>query len=301
MGIDYCWSEFIDAISGGVKSLAADQRKLALDFAEKSIFNKQGPVNINFMADSLFARLRTLIWLKKSEIKARADGDVIGAALKKYAAWKLISRSWWKYITRNFFTYDIFEQKQEHYVYFPLFFRNEMSTLASYNYWAQNPISLVEEVAESLPVGIKLYVKEHPQVPGDYSFKWLKKVRDIPNVKVIHPLIKGQDLINNCEAVLVLSGTSGWEAYLSKKPVVMLDPLIFFSRSRLVYKVGSPAELPVTLFNAIKTGSQIYDKNEEEWLWFIYSVISSCGKGTIYGEREEVIRYISQKIRRSIS
>jgi hypothetical protein len=35
------------------------------------------------------------------------------------------------------------------------------------------------------------------------------------------------------------------------------------------------------LYAAIKRGSSIYDENE--WLWFIYSVISTCGNGMHLG------------------
>jgi hypothetical protein len=308
VGEEFCWSEFLDALSEGSRPLTREQKRVTLEFIEERIKGNHATPNFKskFMTDSIFSILRETVGMWKMGIDEARNNDPVGVAGAKVKFRKLLKRYWWRYFTQIFFHYD--KVKQERYAYFPIFYGNEIANKSNYHYWTQNQLSMIKEIAESLPAGIKLYVKEHPGQPGNSSYRWLKKVRSIPSIKVIHPLINGQHLIDNCEAVVVLNGTSGWEAYLSRKPVVMLASQIYFSRSRLIYKVGSPCELPGAMFKAIKEGSSIYEKNEEEWLWFIYCIISTANRGTFYGgviddPREnckKMAKYIGKKIRKSV-
>lgn len=139
-------------------------------------------------------------------------------------------------------------------------------------------MSLIKEVAFSLPKGYFLYVKEHPTNPGDLTFKELSELASIPNIRILRPTVDATEIIKNSQAVFVLQGTTGWEAFLAKIPVIILGTP-FFSYSNLVYKVNTISKVADVVWKAIKRGKSIYDDNEEEWQWFIYSVLSSCGRG----------------------
>ncbi len=311
VGEEHYWSELNDVLTEGPKLLSEEQRKFTLAFIDKRLGDSNQNVKINFTSASLFNRFKYLTWLWKEVILARFKNEPFEAAAQRCAIHKLIKRSWWNYITKNFMRYDKVEN--ERYVYFPIYSENEIMNLALYHYWTQNQLSLIEEVAASLPSGIKLYVKEHPNTPGQFPLLRLKEVQKIPNVKIIHPSIKVKEILDNCEALINLHGTTGWEAFLARKPVVMLAPWIYSAKSRLIYRVDSPCELPVTIFKAIKEGSSVYNNNENEWLWFIHSVITTCAKGEYPGgtclpfdcdgEEENVMQVaksISEKIYRKL-
>jgi len=303
VGEEYCWSELVDALKAGPRPLTHEEQKFALDFVKKRTeLKKRAPHTQFTMPPALAHRIYSLIGTKLREVRQeRLHRDPFAAAMERYFFYKLFTRTWYKYVTKNIFRYD--DIADERYVYLPILYKNEQRNLASYYYWTQNFFSLIKEVAGSLPVGVKLYVKEHHFMYGEIPLRWLRKVQAIDNVKVITRTTAGQELIDNCEALITVSSTSGWEAYLGRKPVLLLNPKIFFSRSRLVYNVGSPCELPGTLFRAIQKGPRIYEENEEEWLWFIFSVISTCGEGEHKLDEEENYRkmasYIGQKIKRT--
>ncbi len=315
MGKDYCWSELMNSIKEGYKPLTNEQRRIASDYiTDYFSSNKDARERFNiFMGESFIKRFRDFFYYFHSAVKARFQNDPIDAAVTKYANKRLVRQSWYKYVTYNMFSYD--KPLKEPYVYFPIFYEREAFNLASFHYWTDNQDSLIKEIAENLPVGMKLYVKEHPATPGELSLKRLQKIKKIRNVRLIHPLTDRQLLIDNSEAVVVLNGSSGWEAYLKRKPVVMLDSKIYFSYSNLIYKANDPCDVPAAIFKAIQNGSGIYDENKEEWLWFIYNVISTCSEGMYMssvsgvisdhvedreGNHAKIADYIAQKIRRDL-
>ena len=87
----------------------------------------------------------------------------------------------------------------------------------------------------------------------------------------------------------------------------------YYSHSPLVYRVRDISDLSDALWRAIKKGSGIYSDREEEWLWFIYNVISTCGKGKFVGVRppygfpddrenaKKMASFIAKKIRRDLT
>lgn len=316
MGGEYCWSELIHALKEGPKILNDEQRALALAYIQKRLFNSQeaSEMFLLTMQDPILTRLRSFVFTLKEDIRTYLRKDPLGAVIERNANARLLRQTWYKYITRHLFSYD--QPRHERYVYFPMFYEKEAFTLANFHYWSVNQDSLLREIAEHLPIGMKLYVKEHPGTPGELSLRRLRKIQKIKNVRVLHPLTDRHTVLDNCEAVVVLNGTSGWEAYLKRKPVVVLDPTIYFGRSRLIYKAENPCKISEVLFRAIHKGSEIYKENEEEWLWFIYTVITTCGKGKCMGSvggiisenaenKEENYRniadYLENKIKRALS
>lgn len=306
VGEEIYWRELDDILRGGVRALNDSQKKLVYDFIKVRGKQKQEIAKFNVIYDFTH-RLKKFFSLAREIVRAKLKNDPADYASARYSLSKLIRKTWWVYFTRNLLRYSK-GKDGERFVYFPLFYKYEIMKKALHHYWTKNQLALVREISESLPVGIKLYVKEHPGAQGNSSIRFLRKVQGISNVRLVNPYITGQELIGKCEAVVNLDGTSGWEAYLRRKPVVNITPLIYFAKSNLIYKVGSPCELPVTLFRAIQKGSSIYDENEIEWLWFIHSVISTCGEGVYVGNFDSIsenyrkmAKYAGDKIRRTIA
>lgn len=116
----------------------------------------------------------------------------------------------------------------EQYVYFPLQFQPEETIMLWAPYW-NNQIELARQVAMSLPEGLTLYVKDHPTMIGRRSPSYLEKIMRTPNVKLVDPLYPSQNLFmsQNCRAVVSLAGSTGFEAMLAGKPILLFADMYY--------------------------------------------------------------------------
>ncbi len=55
--------------------------------------------------------------------------------------------------------------------------------------------SIVEQVADALPVGYDLVLKEHPMSIGRNSVRLLRRLRKRPNVRLVDPFTSTHELI----------------------------------------------------------------------------------------------------------
>ncbi len=105
-----------------------------------------------------------------------------------------------------------------------------------------NQIQLLEFIADSLPYGVELWIKEHPASIGAYSKSELKKLIKKNNVRILEPMINSWDLINKCAATITINSKVGAEALMQNKPVFVLgEP--FYAQAKNVIKVNSYLEL----------------------------------------------------------
>jgi len=105
------------------------------------------------------------------------------------------------------------------YVFYPLHKEPEV-TLLVYSRPYLNQLEVVRTLARSLPVGMKLVVKEHPACLGYRRLKYYHKLLDIPNVGLLPPQTKSRDIIQHAKLVTVISGSIGLEALMLEKPVI---------------------------------------------------------------------------------
>jgi hypothetical protein len=143
---------------------------------------------------------------------------------------------WKPYIYREFvapFKARLFNWKySRHYIlasqldsfgfaFFPLQSEPEISSLI----WGKsymNQIETIRNIARSLPVGMKLLVKEHPRALGYRSSGYYKKILEIPNVLMVDPDLEVQLIIKDSEIVITIATFVSLEAIIHKKPTIML-------------------------------------------------------------------------------
>ena len=99
------------------------------------------------------------------------------------------------------------------FAYFPLHVDMERPLLIGAPFFT-NQIEVIRHIVKSLPVGIRLYVKESP---AGKTREWrkvsdYKEILNIPNVTLIHPSVPAKDLFENCSVVFSIAGTSGFES-----------------------------------------------------------------------------------------
>lgn len=164
---------------------------------------------------------------------------------------------------------DLYDKpkKDEAYAYFPLHYEPEISLMLYAPFW-MNQINLIRQIAKSLPVHYKLYVKEHPPMYGYRTRAYYKKIKKIPNVKLLPPETNTFEIIKNAKLITVITGTAGWEGLLLKKPTITFGD-VFYNKLSFVKKCENIEKLPFL----IKEQLEEFKYNEQELEQFISSIL----------------------------
>lgn len=95
---------------------------------------------------------------------------------------------------------------------------------------------MIDILTRSVPHHIKIYIKAHPR--DGMSAMLFKRLNPDSRTVLIEPSLNSYDLIKSSMAVATITGTSGWEAFLNNKPVLMFGNY-FYQDAPGVYKVKS--------------------------------------------------------------
>ena len=166
--------------------------------------------------------------------------------------------------------YDAFDPS-ENYAFFPLHFEPEIS-LSLMAPWNTNQIEVARHIARSLPVGWKLYIKEHPQMAAFRPRSYYRELKKIPNVRLLEPTLPSYTITQNAKLVTVITGTVGWEGTLLKKPVITLGD-VFYNRLSFIRRCHAHEDLPYIVQEALANFSTTY--NETELLGFISGIMKN--------------------------
>jgi len=152
-----------------------------------------------------------------------------------------------KYLTTSL-SYD------EPFVYFPLHVDPEASLSLIAPPYYLNQFEVIMNIAKSLPVGIFLYVKEHPSMArrGWRSLSFYKKISSLPNVRMIHYSVPVEKIYDKCQMVITIAGTAGIEAAFYNKPSIVFSDLQY-STLPFVYRLKSLEDLPRTIKLAMES------------------------------------------------
>ena len=173
---------------------------------------------------------------------------------KRYSNWKrtkskiimknfvsnLKSKSREKFLERT----SIRKINDESFVYFPLQFEPERTLLVDAPFYT-NQLEVIIQIAKSLPIDYKLYVKEHPimKLKGWRDIQYYKTINDLPNVKLIHPSVNPKEIYEKCSLVITGTGTSSFEATFFSKPSIIFGDVIYSELSN-VTRCKSYEQLP---------------------------------------------------------
>ena len=163
------------------------------------------------------------------------------------------------------------------FIYMPLNVDMERTTLMDAPFFS-NYIETVRSVAKSIPIDSQLFVKEHPaQIMRSWrSVKDYHELIDIPNVVLIHPDFPNHDLYENCNLVITIGGTSGFEAAVYKKPTIILTDLRYDILPS-VERCNSIEHLPNLIRESLK--KEVDYNDVSKYLHFTKSIISDFNWG----------------------
>ncbi len=118
----------------------------------------------------------------------------------------------------------IFEKpiEGERFVFYALNLQPEHSVDVEAPYF-MDTVHVLTSIARSLPIGVALYVKEHPNALGVRSVKDLMRIKQIPGVRVIDPFVDSHYLLQMAELTVSLTGTVSIEAAIYGKRTVIFS------------------------------------------------------------------------------
>lgn len=124
---------------------------------------------------------------------------------------------------------------------YPLHFHPEASTSILAGTYLDE-YEVIRNIAFNLPVGARLYVKDHVSAYGFQSLSFYRKIKKLPNVRLLGPNEKTKALIKLSRAVITLTSTVGYEAVLLGKRVFLYGR-VFYECHPNVVRIGQPSHL----------------------------------------------------------
>ena len=142
--------------------------------------------------------------------------------------------------------------KNEKFIYYPLAVDAERNLLIGSPFYT-NQLEIIRFISKSIPIDYKLYVKETPAliIRSWRSTSEYKELLDIPNVRLFHPSVPSEKLLENCSLVITITGTTGFDAAFYQKPSIIFSELNY-SILPSVYKINSLEELPQAISDSLK-------------------------------------------------
>ena len=186
--------------------------------------------------------------------------------------------------------FGIYEKPEfkESYFFFPLHLAIDAQILVRAPHYVDQ-LSLVKNIANCLPAGYKLYVKEHPNFKGGVPIKELKEIKKIPNVKLIPAETHSHDVIQNAKCLITVNSNVGWEGILYNKPVICLGTS-FYDVSGLVYKMNDFYDLPRMMKEAVNSKMDVTVRYK-----FINAVFKSVYKGEMVHQEGYVEKFLEKE------
>jgi capsule polysaccharide modification protein KpsS len=202
-----------------------------------------------------------------------------------------------RYILRRVFNYflsrNLYERPQlgSKFLFFPLHDSEDFQLRVRAPH-CQNQEFIIQLIAQSLPIGYKLYVKEHPNFLGGIDTSMLRRIKRIPNVTLVSPSVSALELISAAEAIVTINSTVGFEALVRGKPVVTLGPS-FYRGKGITIDVDHFYDLPQAIKLAIdgKPDKDLVRK-------FLYYAVRKARPGnyTLHDFSEKNIRQVAHAI-----
>jgi hypothetical protein len=174
-------------------------------------------------------------------------------------------------IFQNYFSEP---KENEKYFFYPLHLEPEAVVLYYADGWYEGQIKLIENIAMQLPVGIFLYVKDHPHGGTYRDVRDYKRLLRLKTIRLIQPEISGKHLIRNSIGVITINGTAGFEALLMKKYVFCFGKA-FYSNFKGVHYLDHIKDLKKAILDINLIEDNEFQRND------ISSFLESSHEGFI--------------------
>jgi len=226
--------------------------KLKTDLDLYSFYHGSTPWGYNLSKLSFFVgqlknitKMRSDLKNSYSDIKTSFVGNFFNIFKKNI---KKIYRK--RFLDKHTLTYI---PKNEKFVFYSLHVQPEQTTSVQAPF-VTDQINLIRNIAKSLPIDHFLYVKEHFSQGLFWHWRpieYYKEILNMPNVRLFHPSINSSLLLANCSIVATITGSTGYEGMMYKKPIIVFADVGNMEIDS-VFKVENFEELPKTIRDALK-------------------------------------------------
>lgn len=141
-------------------------------------------------------------------------------------------------------TVDAASESEAFYVY-PMHFHPESSTSVLSPLYT-NEFNNILNISNNLPLGVKLYVKDHMSAFGFQTIDFYRKVSALPAVRLVKPTQNIKRLMMKSKGLITVNSTAGLEALVLGKPVYLLGR-VFYQNFPGVIKLKNFSDLPGAL------------------------------------------------------
>lgn len=163
----------------------------------------------------------------------------------------LIKQKYREYFIHKNFSYQADDKIP--FIYFPLHLEPERVLFMGAPFYT-NQLSIIANIAKSLPIGYKLCVKEHPAMKqeGWRPKSFYKEILELPNVELIHPSLTSEEIIKKSSLVISIRGTASIEAAYYGKPSIVFKADIGHTTIPSVHILEKIEDLPSVIRSALK-------------------------------------------------
>lgn len=160
----------------------------------------------------------------------------------------------------------------------------------------RDEIAELISVADNIPEGYTLVVKENPEMFGNRDFGFYRRLKKHKNIYLLDPFFESFEVIKNCEGTIGISGTVLLESAILGKPSCALGHPEFveflvehgWNSAKLFFLNVKTKKYPDPRTKMLPYIAYILDNSEERGISFEGNLESS--------EAEEMIRNFARKI-----
>ncbi|MCX6834624.1 MAG: hypothetical protein NTW07_05740 [candidate division Zixibacteria bacterium] len=127
---------------------------------------------------------------------------------------------------RHICRYDSLDKIGGKIAFYPLHVQPEASIDVRGSFFSDQ-LKLIRDIRRALPFDVTLIVKEHTNFLGLRGSSFFRRLRRIPNVKLIPHEVSTFDVYARASLVLTVTGTAAYEAGLLGVPAITFVPMFF--------------------------------------------------------------------------
>ena len=173
----------------------------------------------------------------------------------------------------------------EPYFYYPLHYEPESTVDVFSTFW-RDQLFLIKWVAAALPANFWLYVKENPNMAiGTRPWGFYKQIASIPGVRLCATGMNSYEIIEKCRGVVTLAGTTGLEALMLGKPVLIIGHAFYEIFSEGVFRTDGSSE---SVVEALQRMASMEKVDEGALLRFIAASLQRSSSAELEQCRPEV-------------
>ena len=158
------------------------------------------------------------------------------------------------------------------FVYFPLHVTDDYKILRLIPHCVHQE-AIIKLVAASLPHGYDVIIKEHPMSIGRNEVSMLRRLAKVPNIRLVPPHTNSHQLVQDADAIAVISSTVGLEALMYEKPVMAIGQP-FYSGYGVTVDVDSFREIPEKTQELLS-----FEPDPERIRRFLHAAMRNCYAG----------------------